>query len=117
MNTNLTEITNATDAELDAILGIQSTVDAVVAALQAEGLQTRIAWQAYGGELGRVSIVVGKTEVAFIRVQNGRASVPTEVQAQYGHGNARLPSHPLYPAPISNPLIERLIAACEAVNG
>ena len=92
-----------------------STIDRVVHALASAGLTGSVSWSA-GVDMGRVAVLEGRREVAFIAVDRGRAKVLNEVRNQYGHGVARLPSHPLYPAPVEHPFVAKLLAVCAPVN-
>jgi hypothetical protein len=87
----------------------------VLVALADAGLAGVVSWSA-GADMGRVSVRDHGREVAFIAIDRGRAKVLNEVRRQYGHGAARLPSHPLYPAPIEHPFVVQLLDVCATAN-
>lgn len=99
--TNLIDITNAA---LSDVLGFMITPAEVAEELCEAGLEAEVEWAS--GTMGAV-----KVQHATIIVDRGRAFLSRTSRERYGHGVARLPSHPLYPAPISHPLC----AAIEAV--
>jgi hypothetical protein len=100
----MTNLIDITDSNLSSLLGFMVTPAEVAEDLIDAGLDAKVEWAS--GTMG--SVKVGGAEII---VERGRAFLSRASRARYGHGNARLPSHPLYPAPISHPLC----AAIEAV--
>ena len=55
--TNTTDITDMTDAELDALLGLQPiTAERVVEILASEGVQSVVAWNSKAGQLAKIAL-------------------------------------------------------------
>jgi len=100
----MTNLIEFTDAALSDVLGFMITPAEVAEELSEAGLEAEVEWAS--GTMGAV-----KVRGAEIIVERGRAFLSRASRERYGHGNARLPSHPLYPAPVSHPLC----AAIEAV--
>jgi hypothetical protein len=83
--------------------------------LKAAGFATRVDWVV--GDLGTVTAFWPDANGAAVMIRLDRtACVPLQMQVAFGHGCARLSSHPEYPSPTVNPLIVRLIAICNEFN-
>ena len=103
----MTKLIDITDADLAALTGFEVTPEEVAEELRAAGIPAEVLWA--HGSMGEVE-AHGRGGVQII-VERGRAFISRTSKARLGHGGARLPSHPLYPAPI----VSSVCAEIEAV--
>jgi len=99
----MTNLLDLAALDLDSLIADLTATD-VAEALTDAGHEAVIAWKS--GTMGRVNV----GDIAIV-VENNGAHVTAASKSRRGHGAARLPMHPLYPAPI----VSAEIAAIEAV--
>ena len=81
---NTIEITNMTDKDLDALLGVNGvTAESVTEALADAGIEAEVEWS-YGVSAGAVAVTVGQGLVR-VAIQGGRASILEESIRKYAH--------------------------------
>jgi len=98
---------------------IEVTTKTVKSALDAAGIACDILWTF--GDMGSILAEIGTKPDGSpyeikIAVHNNSAHVDRDEARKHGHGVSRLPSHPLYPAPIKHKKIAAIEEAIASIK-